>query len=272
MSPRRAQRPTQPPQPAAEAAQDTDPLRDSALYLNRELSQLDFNFRVLAQARDPSVPLLERLRYLCISCTNLDEFFEIRAATVRHALDFGMPLAADGIPHASLLKRIHDRAAELVREQYRCFYEDVRPALFDAGIRLLQREQWTEAQTAWLRQYFLDEIMPVLSPLGLDPSHPFPKILNKSLNVVVVLEGRDAFGREAHLAIVRAPRSLPRIIRVPDGDNAEDESHDYVFLSSILSEFVGELFPDEQAERLRLTALHYQEKARLHATQVVRIG
>lgn len=244
MTSRRSQRPPVRPQtPAPEAVQDADPLRDTGLYLNRELSQLDFNFRVLAQAQDPSVPLLERLRYLCISCTNLDEFFEIRAATVRHALDFGMPLAADGIPHASLLRRIHDRAAELVREQYRCFYEDVRPALFDAGVRLLQREQWSEAQSAWLRQYFLDEIMPVLSPLGLDPSHPFPKILNKSLNVVVVLEGRDAFGREAHLAIVRAPRSLPRIIRVPGDDDADDRNRDYVFLSSILSEFVGELFP-----------------------------
>ncbi|HQX91794.1 MAG TPA: RNA degradosome polyphosphate kinase, partial [Thermomonas sp.] len=144
----------------------TLPLRDSALYANRELGQLDFNFRVLAQAQDPAVPLLERLRYLCISCTNLDEFFEIRGGAVRHAVEFGLPAGMDGLDPAVLLNRIHERAAELVDAQYRCFYDELRPALADAGIRLLQREQWTPEQRAWLRQYFIDEIMPVLSPLG----------------------------------------------------------------------------------------------------------
>jgi polyphosphate kinase len=218
-------------------------LRDPALYANRELSQLDFNFRVLAQAQDPSVPLLERLRFLCISCTNLDEFFEIRGGSVRHAIEFGLPAAADGLAPTVLINKIHDRAAELVDAQYRCFYEELRPALADEGIRLLQREQWTPEQTRWLRDHFRDEIMPVLSPLGLDPAHPFPKILNKSLNVVVLLEGKDAFGREGHMAIVRAPRSLPRIIRVPDADGDGDGFHDFVFLSSVLSAFVHELFP-----------------------------
>ena len=130
-----------------------------------------------------------------------------------------------------------------MQAQYRCFYEELRPALADAGIRLLQREQWTPQQTAWLREHFRNEIMPVLSPLGLDPAHPFPKILNKSLNVVVLLEGKDAFGREGHMAIVRAPRSLPRIIRLPDADGDGDQFHDFVFLSSVLSAFVHELFP-----------------------------
>ncbi|HRA02938.1 MAG TPA: RNA degradosome polyphosphate kinase, partial [Thermomonas sp.] len=167
-------------------------LRDQSLYANRELSQLDFNFRVLAQAQDPSVPLLERLRFLCISCTNLDEFFEIRGGSVRHAIEFGLPPSADGLAPVTLLNRIHDRAAELVQAQYRCFYDEIRPALDAEGIRLLQREQWSEEQVAWLRQHFRNEIMPVLSPLGLDPAHPFPKILNKSLNVVVLLEGKDA--------------------------------------------------------------------------------
>ena len=219
-------------------------LRDPSLYANRELGQLDFNFRVLAQAQDPSVPLLERLRYLCISCTNLDEFFEIRGGSVRHAIDFGLPAAADGLAPSVLLGRIHDRAAELVDAQYRCFYDEIRPALWDQGIRLLQREQWTPDQAAWLRAHFRDEIMPVLSPLALDPAHPFPKILNKSLNVVVLLEGRDAFGREGHMAIVRAPRSLPRIIRLPDDPDGDgDACHDFVFLSSVLSAFVDELFP-----------------------------
>ena len=218
-------------------------LRDPALYANRELSQLDFNFRVLAQAQDPSVPLLERLRFLCISCTNLDEFFEIRGGSVRHAIEFGLPPAADGLAPTVLIARIHDRAAELVQAQYRCFYDELRPALADEGIRLLQREQWSPGQTRWLREHFRDEIMPVLSPLGLDPAHPFPKILNKSLNVVVLLEGKDAFGREGHMAIVRAPRSLPRIIRLPDADGDGDALHDFVFLSEVLSAFVHDLFP-----------------------------
>ena len=219
-------------------------LRDPTLFANRELGQLDFNFRVLAQAQDPAVPLLERLRYLCISCTNLDEFFEIRGGSVRHAIDFGLPAAADGLAPSLLLGRIHDRAAELVDAQYRCFYDEIRPALWDQGIRLLQREQWTPDQAAWLRAHFRDDIMPVLSPLALDPAHPFPKILNKSLNVVVLLEGRDAFGREGHMAIVRAPRSLPRIIRLPDDPDGDgDACHDFVFLSSVLSAFVDELFP-----------------------------
>ena len=218
-------------------------LTDPQLYSSRELSQLDFNFRVLAQAQDASVPALERLRFLCISCTNLDEFFEIRGGSVRHAIDFGLPAAADGLPPTALLNRIHERAAELVDAQYRCFYDEVRPALWDQGIRLLQREQWTDEQAEWLRAHFRNEIMPVLSPLALDPAHPFPKILNKSLNVVVLLEGRDAFGREGHMAIVRAPRSLPRIIRLPDADGDGDAFHDFVFLSSLLSAFVDELFP-----------------------------
>jgi len=229
-----------PPVPPAPAL-DNDPLRDPMLYFNRELSQLDFNFRVLAQARDESVPLLERLRFLCISCTNLDEFFEIRAATVRHAQDFAVPFSADAIPPAVLLRRIHDRAAELVDAQYRCWSEELRPALGDAGVRVLGRESWNARQSRWLRAYFREEIMPVLSPLGLDPAHPFPKILNKSLNIVVVLDGTDAFGRSGHLAIVRAPRSLPRIIQLPE--KVSGGEHDFVFLSSVLSEFVAEMFP-----------------------------
>lgn len=241
MSPRKPPRSPSSPQTAPETSHDADPLRDPALYLNRELSQLDFNFRVLAQALDPTVPLLERLRFLCISCTNLDEFFEIRAATVRQALDFGMPLPADGTPHTALLRRIHERAAELVDAQYRCWNEVLRPALNEAGVRVLSRQHWNARQTRWLRAYFRDEILPVLSPLGLDPAHPFPKILNKSLNIVVVLKGRDAFGRAGHLAIVRAPRSLPRIIQLPE--KVSGGEHDFVFLSAVLSAFVDELFP-----------------------------
>jgi len=228
------------PAPSPAAAPGNDPLRDPALYINRELSQLDFNFRVLAQAMDEQVPLLERLRFLCISCTNLDEFFEIRAAAVRHAQEFGLPPAPDGLSPQEILAAIHDRAAELVEQQYRCWNDVLRPALQDAGIGILSPSTWTARQRRWLRAYFRNEIMPVLSPLGLDPSHPFPKILNKSLNIVVVLKGTDAFGRAGHLALVRAPRSLPRIIQLP---RSLGGSQDFVLLSAVLSTFVNELFP-----------------------------
>jgi len=186
------------------------------------------------------VPLLERLRFLCISCTNLDEFFEIRAAAVRHAQEFGLPPAPDGMSPQEILTAIHDRAAELVEQQYRCWNEVLRPALQDAGIGILSPSTWTPRQRRWLRAYFRNEIMPVLSPLGLDPSHPFPKILNKSLNIVVVLKGTDAFGRAGHLALVRAPRSLPRIIQLPKSLGG---TQNFVLLSAVLSTFVNELFP-----------------------------
>jgi polyphosphate kinase len=220
---------------------ETNALPDSELFLNRELSQLEFNFRVLAQAQDPSIPLLERLKYLCISCTNLDEFFEIRAATVRTALEFGAPLLPDHMPPAKALERIHDVAANLVDAQYRFWNETLRPALTEAGIRVLARESWNARQKRWLQKYFEDEILPVLSPLGLDPVHPFPRILNKSLNVVVVLEGKDAFGRKGGMAIVRAPRSLPRIIQLPQ--EISGGKHDFVLLSAVLTAFVDDLFP-----------------------------
>jgi polyphosphate kinase len=231
---------------AYETGSETDRLRDTSLYFNRELSQLDFNFRVLAQAQDSNIPLLERLRYLCISCTNLDEFFEIRAGTLRHAQDLGLAPGADGLAPATVLARIHDRAADLVAAQYECWNDVLRPALSEAGVRVLHRDAWSEKQTEWLRTYFREEIMPVLSPLGLDPAHPFPKILNKSLNIVVVLKGRDAFGRAGHLAIVRAPRSLPRIIQLPE--EVSGGPHDFVFLSAVLSAFVDELFPGMKVE------------------------
>ena len=223
-----------------------DPLRDPSLYSNRELSQLDFNFRVLAQAQDPQVPLLERLRYLCISCTNLDEFFEIRAGTLRHAQDLGLVAGPDGLAPSAVLARIHDRAAELVDAQYECWNKVLRPTLNQAGVRVLARDNWNPRQAEWLRGYFRDEIMPVLSPLGLDPAHPFPKILNKSLNIVVVVSGRDAVGRDGNLAIVRAPRSLPRIIQVPE--EVSGGPTDFVFLSAVLSAFVDELFPGMQVK------------------------
>ena len=225
----------------APITEEQDPLADPALYLNRELAQLDFNFRVLAQSQDKKVPLLERLRFLCISCTNLDEFFEIRAAAVRHAGELGLPPAIDGLAPVNALRRFHERAAELVDAQYAVWNDELRPALTDAGVRVIARSEWNARHRRWLAAYFHSEIMPVLSPLGLDPAHPFPRILNKSLNVVVVLKGKDAYGRIGNLAIVRAPRSLPRIIKLPPKVSGGED--DFVFLSAVLSEFVHHLFP-----------------------------
>jgi polyphosphate kinase len=219
-------------------------LGDSSLYINRELSQLEFNFRVLAQAECASQPLLERLRYLCIACTNLDEFFEVRVATIRTALEFGGQLPPDGLAPAAALKAIHQSASRLVEAQYRLWNDTLRPELAAAGVRIMPREGWTAKQKRWLHRYFTDEILPVLSPLGLDPAHPFPRILNKSLNIVVVLEGKNAFGRHGGMAIVRAPRSLPRIIQLPP--EVSGGEYDFVLLSAVLGAFVDEMFPGMQ--------------------------
>jgi polyphosphate kinase len=215
---------------------------DPELYLNRELAQLDFNFRVFSQAQDPTVPLLERLRFLCICNSNLDEFFEVQVAILRHHVAFGdAKSGADGLSPAELITRIRQRALELVRVQYALWNDDLLPALEREGIRFVTPDKWTIKQHRWLQGYFQNEVLPVLSPLGLDPAHPFPRILNKSLNLVVSLRGTDAFGREGNMALVRAPRSLPRIIRLPQ--EVAEGPYDFVFLSSILQHFVDELFP-----------------------------
>ncbi len=211
------------------------------LYLNRELSQLEFNFRVLAQAQDPSVPLLERLRFLCICISNLDEFFEVQVAILRHHVEFGDALAgADGIAPADLLARLRVRALQLVTAQYALWNDVLLPDMAREGIHFVASKDWSIKQQRWLQGYFQNEVLPVLSPLGLDPAHPFPRILNKSLNLIVALRGRDAFGREGDMALVRAPRSLPRIVRLPQ--EVSERPYEFVFLSSILQQFVAELF------------------------------
>lgn len=223
---------------------DTLNLRLPEYYINRELSQLAFNERVLHQARDTSVPLLERLKFLCISSTNLDEFFEIRVSGLKHRLALNAaPAGPDNMSTAELLRTIAEETGKLVTEQYRVLNDELIPALRDAGIRFVRRDDWTLEQRQWLEQYFRTEIVPVLSPTTLDPTRPFPRILNKSLNFIVALEGRDAFGRPSHRAIVQAPRSLPRLIPVP---SAEPDKTDFVFLSSVIHAFVEQLFTGMQ--------------------------
>ena len=217
---------------------DTD-LQTSQLYINRELSFLEFNQRVLEQAKDAGIPLLERVRFLCISCANLDEFFEIRVAGLKELLEAGAVQGGpDGLPVPEQLKAIRARAVCLVDEQYQLLNDVLMPELAQKGVVFVSPEMWTEAQAAWLADYFSREVEPVLSPLALDPARPFPKILNKSLNFAVVVEGEDGFGRNSGLAVVQAPRSLPRLIRLPD----ELGSRNFVFLGTIVEAFVSKLF------------------------------
>jgi polyphosphate kinase len=210
-------------------------------FMNRELSLLAFNRRVLAQAADDCVPLLERLRFLCIVSSNLDEFFEIRVAGLKEQIKLGShATGADGMQPQDVYRRVTVQAHELISEQYALLNDVILPALAGEGIAFLRRSLWNDAQREWIRDFFVNEVMPVLTPIGLDPSHPFPRVLNKSLNFAVELEGTDAFGRSSGAAIVQAPRALPRVIRLPKELSGVD--YGFVFLSSILHEFVGELF------------------------------
>jgi polyphosphate kinase len=218
---------------------DAPDLKSPGLYFNRELSFLEFNRRVLAQAFDESVPLLERLRFLCISSSNLDEFFEIRVSGLKQLLELGSAQStADGMSFEQQLAAIHERAAVLVAAQYRCLNEVLMPALAARDILLIGNEEWTPEAQKWLERYFEHEVEPVLSPLGLDPARPFPRIQNKSLNFIVRLEGKDAFGRDSEHAIVQAPRSLPRVVPVP----IEGSKRTLVLLTGIVQAFVQKLF------------------------------
>ena len=211
------------------------------LFLNRELGQLEFNRRVLAQARDERMPLLERLRFLCIVGSNLDEFFEIRVAGLKAQIQLGAEgPGPDGMRPREVLAEVSLQVHALIRQQYEIFNDEILPALDAQGVRFLRRREWTEAQKAWIHQHFVDEVMPVLTPLGLDPAHPFPRLLNKSLNFVVELSGKDAFGRKSGIAIVQAPRALPRFILLPP--EIAGCEYGFVFLSSILHAHVDELF------------------------------
>ena len=218
---------------------DSPDLRSPEFYINRELSLLEFNQRVLAQALDETVPLLERLRFLSIASSNLDEFFEIRVAGLKQLLELGSgAISPDGLTVSEQLAAIHERARRLVADQYHCLNNVLLPALRNKGIRLLNRTEWPPELTRWLEDYFEREVEPVLSPLGLDPARPFPRIQNKSLNFIVRLQGKDAFGRDSALAIVQAPRSLPRVVPTPPvGGPAA-----FVLLSTIVQAFVQKLF------------------------------
>jgi len=215
--------------------------------LNRELSLLKFNERVLALAGQTAVPLLERLRYVCIVSANLDEFFEIRVASLKEQIARQPHVAgSDGQTPVQVFGRVQQAAHALVAQQYALLNGTLLPALHKEGIVLFDEHALEETSLTWAATVFARDIMPMLTPIGLDPAHPFPRIYNKSLNFIVSLAGVDAFGRRASIAIVQAPRALPRVMRIPA--DIAGVPHGYILLTTLIRRFVGELFPGMQVQ------------------------
>jgi len=212
-------------------------------FINRELSWLEFNQRVLDEALDPANPLLERLKFFTIVSSNLDEFFEVRVAGLKQEMESGQGgRSVDGLTARETYQEIVSRVRRMVDAQYDCWREDLKPALAKHNIRLLEMDDLTAGDLGWLEEYYLTKIRPVLTPLAIDPAHPFPQLLNKSLNLMVRLEmvPRDGNGQPLkHLAVVQCPSILPRLIQLP----RDDGRRDYVFLSHLIGRFIADLFP-----------------------------
>lgn len=215
-------------------------------YINRELSLLEFHKRVLAQAKDPDFPLLERLNFLIIFSRNLDEFFEIRVASLKQQLEVvEHRTGPDGMPLQEVLNQVSKIAHDAVQEQYEILNNQMLPQLREHGVNFIQHEEIQEKHKAWIKEYFVNEVQPVVTPISLDPSHPFPRLVNKSLNFIVTLEGKDAFGRQIDLAVVPAPRSLPRLVKLPKQISGGEEH--YILLSAIIQEHISDLFAGMKA-------------------------
>ena len=220
---------------------ETVDLTSPELYINRELSLLEFNRRVLAQARDEEIPLLERLRFLCIANSILDEFFEIRVAGLKQQEAYGATQRGpDNLSPSEQLRLLRPLAVALVDEQYRILNDVLLPQLDLNGIRLIAEKDWNPKQQQWIKRFFNRELAPIISPIALDPAHPFPQPLNKSLTFIVALEGDDAYGRRSGRAIVQAPRALPRVIRLPE--SCATSEYEFVLLSSVIEAHVDVLF------------------------------
>ena len=253
-----------------DAGTDTGTL---APLLNRERAILAFNLRVLAQARRPDVPVLERLRYITIVSSNMDEFFEVRFAD---AIGL-MRQATDGDPERADLRRVATEAHELIDEMYTLFNDGVMPALAAHGIVIVNHAERTPAQRAWVARFFEAQVRPLLLPVGLDPAHPFPQVANKSLNFVVRLGGKDAFGRDNAIAIVKVPRALPRVIRMPAAVMAPG-SQGFVLLTSVIRAHLESLFggrPVEAFSQFRVTRdsdLEVDEEDVVNLRQALRTG
>jgi polyphosphate kinase len=213
-----------------------------SLFLNRELSLLKFNQRVLAIAESPDIPLLERLRCICIVSANLDGFFEIRVSSLKQQqLQNPSLISLDGLTPGEAFQHVQEAAHKLVERQYALLNEEILPRLRAEGIALHFLSDWDAQQQEWAHDLFNRQVMPLLTPIGLDPAHPFPRVYNKSLNFIVSLAGTDAFGRQASIAVVQAPRALPRLIKMPPA--VSGHAHGYILLTTLLRAFVGDLFP-----------------------------
>jgi polyphosphate kinase len=230
--------------------EDVDDLQNPRLYLNRELSQIHFVRRVLAQAKDPTVPLLERMRFLTICSALVDEFFEVRVAGVRQRINLELPASGpDGMPPAELLRSIRSSVRDLNEDLYAVLNDVLLPELADQEIRLLRRDDLSQAQRAWIRDYFDREALPVLTPIALDQAHPFPNLVNKSLAFIVTLTGSDAFRRTSNVAVVQVPRCLPRVLQVPE--EVADGPYDFIAISAVIHANMERLFPG-----MRVTGCH----------------
>lgn len=215
--------------------------QNKVAYFNRELSWLAFNRRVLEQAEDERFPLLERMRFLSFVASNLDEFFEIRVSGLIQQVEAQITRPGiDGLGPKEQLRRIHSVAGSLVANQYRCWLDMIVPGLAEAGIPFKTRDDLTRRERQWLKIYFEEQVQPVLTPLAIDPAHPFPQFGNKSLNILLWLDDPDTPETERMLAFIPVPRILPRVVRIPGTRRTPDS---YIFLSDVLKLFAKELFP-----------------------------
>jgi len=209
-------------------------------YMNRELSWLEFNQRVLEEASDPSTPLLERVKFLAIVSSNLDEFFEVRVAGIKQQIENRVnDPGPDGLTAAETFQAIQTRVRKMVRDQYQLWREELVPGLANDNIRFHRILQLTEQDRQWVRDFYFNEVHPVLTPLAIDPSHPFPQLLNKSLNIICVLDSHH-HEDSVRYAIVQVPRVLNRLIELPGRPPGQ---HDYILLSHLVQEYCGSLFP-----------------------------
>ena len=216
------------------------PKTTAAPFFNRELSWLEFNRRVLEEALNPDTPLLERVKFFTIVSSNLDEFFEVRVAGLKQQIESHVvERTADGRTASETLREIRQRVLAMLDLQYECWRKQLVPALAKNGIRFLGIDDLDAADRDWIDNYYRKEVAPVLTPLGIDPSHPFPQLMNKTLNVLVQIELMTGEGGQRRLAIVQVPRSLPRLVRLP----RDDGRMDYVFLANIVRNYLGDLFP-----------------------------
>ena len=212
-------------------------------FLNRELSWLEFNQRVLDEAFDPANPLLERLKFFTIVSSNLDEFFEVRVAGIKQQIESGAAgRSVDGLTHREIFQAITRRVRKMVADQYAGWRNDLQPALAKHRIRILDFSQLNGEDLAWLKEFFQKQIHPVLTPLAIDPAHPFPQLLNKSLNLMLQLEAQKNGVAEKRFVVVQCPAILPRLIQLP----RQDDRRDYVFLGRLIGHFLGDLFPGSQ--------------------------